>query len=341
MHKILIDTCVWLDMAKDPKQQGLLNVLEELIERNELTLIVPRIVLDEFIRNKERVIKEGTKSLSSVIKRAKDVVDKFGDPKTKQEVLEQLSNVDYKIPTLGETAIVSVARIEALLKESTIIETTDDIKLRAVQRAIENKAPFHHQKNSINDAIIIEIYAESIQDDKSAGFRFAFVTHNKNDFSLTNGNDKIPHADFAMYFSKIKSKYFINLAEAVHRISPEMVTDIMIEDEWVQEPRSLSEIVEAEGEFFDKVWYNRHLNWLYRIEIGKDKIVDSVPEGKYVPNITPRGIFKDARKAAKNVEEKHGKNNLGPWDDFEWGMLNGKLSALRWVLGDDWDFLDT
>lgn len=26
---------------------------------------------------------------------------------------------------------------------------------------------------------------------------------------------------------------------------------------------------------------------------------------------------------------------------FEWGMINGKLSALRWMLGEDWDELYT
>ena len=156
MHKILVDTCVWLDMAKDPEQQSLLNVIEELVKRNELTLIVPKIVVDEFARNKDKIIKESSQSLSSVLKRVKDVVDKFGDPKKKKAVLEQLNNVDYKIPSLGETAIVSVTRIEKLLKGGTIIEATDDIKLRSVQRAIEKRAPFHRQKNSINDAIIIE-----------------------------------------------------------------------------------------------------------------------------------------------------------------------------------------
>jgi hypothetical protein len=55
----------------------------------------------------------------------------------------------------------------------------------------------------------------------------------------------------------------------------------------------------------------------------------------------PRDGLKVALKAARSVECRYGQKNLGPWDDFEWGMINGKLSALRWVLGDAWDMLDT
>ncbi|RZK65280.1 MAG: hypothetical protein EOO85_28545 [Pedobacter sp.] len=70
----------------------------------------------------------------------KDAVNKFGDRKTKQTVLDQLNNIDYKIPGLGESAAHAVTRIEKLLSSSDIIETSDKVKLRAAQRAINKKS---------------------------------------------------------------------------------------------------------------------------------------------------------------------------------------------------------
>ena len=48
---------------------------------------------------------------------------------------------------------------------------------------------------------------------------------------------------------------------------------------------------------------------------------------------TPVKKIAPAKKAAAKVEKTYGKKNLGPWSKFDWGMLNGKLSALRWCLG--------
>jgi hypothetical protein len=54
-------------------------------------------------------------------------------------------------------------------------------------------------------------------------------------------------------------------------------------------------------------------------------------------------ILIDTNVRLELVKDKNevGLDNLGPWDNFEWGMLNGKLSAVRWVSGDDWDMLNT
>lgn len=79
------------------------------------------------------------------------------------------------------------------------------------------------------------------------------------------------------------------------------------------------------------------------VEEGRIKVVDKVtyPRRPGASETVQRDVWKGALRAARRVECRYGKKNLGPWDDFEWGMINGKLSALRWVLGDDWDMLDT
>jgi hypothetical protein len=91
--------------------------------------------------------------------------------------------------------------------------------------------------------------------------------------------------------------------------------------------RSESEIIAAEEEFFDKVWYDRHRVLEEEYESGKRE--------------RKPGVIYPELEAADYVRRRWGEENLGPYSDFEWGMVNGKLSALRWVLGNEWDFLDT
>lgn len=340
---LLIDTCVWLDLAKDYQQQAILSALEELIRQGNIALILPRAVIDEFARNKERVIEESSRSLSSTLKRVKEAVEKFGDPRKKNAVLRQLNDVDHRLPTLGEAAVTTVNRIEKLFARSPVIEISDAIKLRAAQRAIDNRAPFHRQRNSINDAILMELYADLVGGKTTAGTRFAFVTHNTKDFSHPNASDKLPHPDMAAYFSRVRSQYFITLGEALRRVQPQQFADLMIEQEWVEEPRRLTKIVDAIELLFNQVWYNRHQVAREKIERGITKIVEreTFPVKDHSRRPVQRDVWEAALKAAAKVEKKYGLDNLGPWSDFEWGMINGKLSALRWVLGDEWDMLDT
>lgn len=132
---------MWLDLAKDPRQVPLLAVVEEMVKVGMVTLVVPRLVLDEFRRNRERIGKESARSLSAHFRLIKDAVGKIGGDKRKmQVVLSHLDDVDHKIPIVGGVATEALGRIEKLLTASAIIEPCEAVTLRAAQRAIAHLA---------------------------------------------------------------------------------------------------------------------------------------------------------------------------------------------------------
>jgi len=352
MFHLLIDTSVWLDLAADQRQAPLLEVLHELLHEGHATLVLPQTVVTEFHKNRERVAKASAKSLASHFGQVRDAIKKVdGNQRQKDKVLDFLADVDHRIPLIGGAASATLDRIDELFKKTPVNAPTDAVKARAADRAINRRAPCHHDKNSMADAVLIETYLDYVKGHPGAGQRFAFVTHNKNDFSLVNGNQKLPHADIASGFSKIKSMYFINLADCLRRIEPMRVTHLMWELEWDQQPRGLTEILKWMDRLTMQVWHNRHMNWVWRVEHGKEFIVsrEEWDKGfakhgyKYNAKHTPKDIWDGARRAAAAARKKlgPGPDGSGPYTDFEWGMVNGKLSALRWVLGDEWDMLDT
>ena len=99
------------------------------------------------------------------------------------------------------------------------------------------------------------------------------------------------------------------------------------EDSDIFKVRSEEEVYSALDRFVDQIWYNRHQGL-------KEKVAKK--EEMVAPD-----IWKGALAAAKKIEKKYGEENLWHESDFEWGMLNGKVSALRWLMGDEWDMLDT
>lgn len=340
---LLVDTCVWLDMAKDYRHQPTLAALEQLIDSGEVSLLLPQQSIAEFARNKERIIRDSAKSLSSHFKRVKDAVRQFGTAEAREQVLASLDDVDHRIVILGEAVEASVDQIESLFSTTSPIETNEAVKLRAAQRAIDKRAPFHRDKNSIGDALLIEIYRDALSAG-AADAQYAFVTHNKHDFSNMGVDERQPHPDIAELFAAESSAYSLAVGEVLQQYAPEWMEEIKWEFEYREDPRLLSEIMEAEHLLCRQVWYNRHWNLRIAIERGRHKVVTKEEWEKYPKRrnkTTIDTVWQGALAAAKRTEEEVGVENLGPWTDFEWGMLNGKLSALRWVTGSEWDFLDT
>lgn len=335
MHLVMLDTCVWLDISSQKTELPMLTALEHLVEEGVIKLLVPELVRTEFERNKDRVIEATRKRIASEFRVVKGIIESFGGEE-KDAALKTIDDVNHRLPILSEATQGNVNRVTKLFDLAFQTPISDAVKIKAAERAIEKRAPFHKQKNSIADAVLAESFQEFRIEHAPIFESFRFVTHNVTDFS---GKDhRKPHDDFAEIFDGKTSRFFNSTSPALEDLLDLEEFHYEFSFAWEDETRGLQEIMLAMDELFDKVWYNRHMNMMYRIDTSETEIVPAETE-LYGNNVIHEDVLLMAKSAAQRIREKY--EDTGPWSDFEWGMLNGKLSALRWVLGEEWDMLDT
>jgi hypothetical protein len=275
-----------------------------------LTLLGPEIVLEEFERNRSRVEAEMTRGLSATFRRVRDEIEQYGQDK-RDAALTEIDNLTQRVPLIKQIATRNFEDVRDLLVTGARLLPVVDDNGRAVQRALEGRAPFHRSRNSMADALIIEMYATTLNAASVSDDSYCFVSANVKDFSALGEDNRLPHPDIEDLFDGNRSGYFLSLVAALAEHFPEDFEDMLAEFDFHQEPRNWEEISEAKL-------------------IGMEK---EGAEGEH-----HRALSASARA---RVEAKYGAENLGPYTEFEWGMINGKLAALRWVTGSEWDFLDT
>lgn len=328
MLRLLVDTSTWLDLAKRRGGQRWIVSLRVLQSRATVELLVPSLVIDEFERNRPRAEAAVTSSVLDRFRQLRQDLHEYGG----DERLQWLEEMSHQVPMISSATLQNFSEILDLLRTGRRLEPSPADVEAALNRGLEKRAPFHLNKNATADALMIELYGAALRQPEHQNDLHCFVTSNHLDFSTPTGDRREPHPDLAAFFDGPRSGYFYGVegldAALVRNLGAEF-TDEAEQTELVhEEPRTLAEILEAEKQLFDKIWYVRRLILREKIEAGEHEVL-------------PIGTDEQIDAAMRAIEERYGADNVGPWDDWGWGFIHGKLSALRWVLGSEWDFLDT
>jgi hypothetical protein len=120
-------------------------------------------------------------------------------------------------------------------------------------------------------------------------------------------------------------------ADDIEEEVAEMLSGLGIEEDFEVTPsRTVKEVAEVAEKLLDRVWYER------KLVLVNSPDYDAEVAYRDHPDIV-RGMLRNMQR----VEQQGLEEEFPVENDFDWGMVNGKFSALRWLFGMEWDMLDT
>lgn len=273
MLNLLIDTSTWLDLSARRDGQKWIIALRQFTRQGDLRLLVPNVVIEEFERNRPRVEQAMSTRVTDRFRLLRADIGTTYDSGDLEQALNALDSLAHHVPLIGAMTTRNFDDIFELLQAGIRLEPSSVGNGRVVQRGLDKKAPFHRSRNSLANALLIELYISAVADADLAQDPHAFVTSNSSGFSSNNSDKRQPHMDLESAFAHKGSIYavgFEGLESTLQAHFDGVLTDVLDESDFVENPRLLAEIQKWEQELFDRIWYQRKLNRIYELEDARD-----------------------------------------------------------------------
>lgn len=195
MISLVFDTNIWITYVAKNWPTGIIDQIKEKRDSGEIILLTNDIILEEWERNKETTLKYVSKKADEVFSYTKKMFEIFDD-KMENKYGELVKDFLSHRSEFIDMAMLQVEETEKLIKECDVTPITKEMKIRAADWALEKKAPFIKNKNSVADAIIILSSAEYLKG-KSIGIDDSiFVSFNHEEFSSKEDKELIhPHLE--------------------------------------------------------------------------------------------------------------------------------------------------
>ncbi|MCD5341750.1 PIN domain-containing protein [Arthrobacter sp. AK04] len=155
---LLVDTSTWIDLAERRDGQKWIVTLRQLIGQGALRLLVPNLVIVEFEQNRPRVEQAMTTRVSDRFRLLRADIGTIYDQDDLGNALKTLDGLAHHVPLIGAMTTRNYDDVLELLGLGERLEPGSYENDRVVQRGLNKKAPFHRSRNSVADALLIELY---------------------------------------------------------------------------------------------------------------------------------------------------------------------------------------
>lgn len=252
MHYLTLDTNTWIYLANGTEPVRLLTFIKQEADKGNIKIILPETIINEWNRNKDNAVKQGSIKHFNDIEKSLDRILKLLGDKGERDVFSFLldekddkiyfkdfiDNFKKKRIEIEDAISENIKLIDDLFKHrSTIVlAIKDEIFLKAGQFALDKKAPFK-TKNSFADALIVFSSIDYVKTNLIEGA--FFISYNTDDFCEKKEGKKYLHPDLQPDFANTKSKFYTIVGEALNTIEKDIVSKEELE--WIKEMQEEAE----------------------------------------------------------------------------------------------------